>query len=113
MEMQMKNGTTAAAAAANQAANEWFNSFNSFERNFIRDAVAKIASQESDIYDVVSYEQRHIFDWIENSEIFQNFQYETPGLGVIEDLKLALGAFLSSILKSRNFETLVSIYLQD
>jgi hypothetical protein len=111
--MEMENVRNAAAAAANQAANEWFNSFNAFERNFIRDAVAKIASQDWDMYEIISYEQRHIFDWLENSELFQNFQYEAPGLGLIEDLKLALGAFLSSIIKSRHFETLVSKYLQD
>jgi hypothetical protein len=111
--MEMENVRNAAAAAANQAANDWFLSLNAFEKNVIRDLVAKRASQDWDMYEIISYEQQHILSWLENSEAFQNFQYESPGLGVIEDLKIALGAFLSSILKSRHFETLVSIYLQD
>jgi hypothetical protein len=91
----------------------WLNTFNRFEQNFIKDAVAKIASKEWTPYDIISEEKTQIMAWLDNSEKFRNYQYQTLGLGVLEDLKIALGSFLMRILKNEHFNELVKAYAED
>ena len=91
----------------------WFNQYNQFEQNFITEAVAKTASGEWDSFEIIARERAHILEWLENSEKFQNYPYNSPGLGVMEDLKLALGSFLSEILTSKYFSEYVKLYLED
>jgi hypothetical protein len=91
----------------------WLNTFNQFEKNFIKDAVAKIASRKWTPLDIISEEKNQIIAWLDNSEKFQSYQYQTLGLGVLEDLKIALGSFLMRILKNEHFNELVKAYLED
>jgi hypothetical protein len=91
----------------------WLNTFNQFEKNFIKDAIAKIASREWSPLDIISEEKSQVMAWLDNSEKFQSYQYQTLGLGLLEDLKIALGSFLMKILKDEHFHELVKAYLED
>jgi hypothetical protein len=91
----------------------WLNTFNQFEKNFIKDAVAKIASREWTPLDIISEEKSKVMAWLDNSEKFQSYQYQTFGFGLLEDLKIALGSFLMRILKNEHFNELVKAYLED
>jgi hypothetical protein len=105
---------SAAAAAAQNAANQWLNGFTAWERFLIKDWIEKIVLEGAERSEIIEAQTHRWWEWLAESEGFNEFWHFSPKpINVVDFLKEALASYIQNIMENENFEFLLEEYSKE
>lgn len=105
---------SAAAAAAQNAANQWLNGFTAWERFLIKDWIEKIVLEGAERSEIIENQTHRWWEWLTESETFLEFWHIAKNpINVVDFLKEAVASYVENIMENENFEFLLEEYSKE